>query len=50
MNKYKFYQTMHPDGRVHGGTAVLIRNNIKHVIIRDVILLEKNTSKRPILW
>lgn len=30
MHKYKFYHTMHPDGSTHGGTAILIKNNIKH--------------------
>ena len=27
---YKTYHTMHPDGSAHGGSAVIIRNNIKH--------------------
>lgn len=28
--KYKLYHTIHPDGTAHGGTAVIIRDNIKH--------------------
>lgn len=28
--KYKLYHTNHPDGTAHGGTAVIIRDNIKH--------------------
>lgn len=28
--KYNLYHTMHPDGTAHGGTAVIIKNNIKH--------------------
>lgn len=27
---YKFYQVMHPDGRAHGGSAIFIKNTIKH--------------------
>lgn len=27
---YTLYHTMHPDGRAHGGSAILIRSNIKH--------------------
>lgn len=27
---YKIYFTNHPDGTAHGGTAILIRNSIKH--------------------
>lgn len=27
---YKFYQAMHPDGTAHGGSAILIKNNIQH--------------------
>lgn len=30
MNNYCFYCTNHPDGMSHGGTAVLIKNTIKH--------------------
>lgn len=30
MSNYKFYHTMHPDSTAHGGTAILIKNNIKH--------------------
>lgn len=28
--KYKLYFTNHPDGTAHGGTAILIKNQIKH--------------------
>lgn len=27
---YKIYKTNHPDGTAHGGSAVIIRNNINH--------------------
>uniref|UniRef100_A0A6M2DG86 Putative rna-directed dna polymerase from mobile element jockey n=1 Tax=Xenopsylla cheopis TaxID=163159 RepID=A0A6M2DG86_XENCH len=27
---YNFYHTYHPDGKSHGGTAILIKNNIIH--------------------
>lgn len=27
---YSFYQTMHPDGTAHGGSAILIKNTLKH--------------------
>lgn len=27
---FKFYHVMHPDGTAHGGSAILIRDNIKH--------------------
>lgn len=30
INGYKMYHTPHPDGRAHGGTAVFVKNNIKH--------------------
>jgi hypothetical protein len=30
MPNYKFYHTNHPDGTAHGGTGILIKNNIKH--------------------
>lgn len=29
MPKYRFYHTRHPDGTGHGGSAILIKNNIK---------------------
>lgn len=29
-HNYKIYHTTHPDGTAHGGTAIIIRNNIKH--------------------
>lgn len=28
--KYKIYHTPHPDGNAHGGTALIIRDSIKH--------------------
>jgi hypothetical protein len=28
--KYKVYHTNHPDGTAHGGTAIIIKTNIKH--------------------
>lgn len=30
INGYKFYDTKHPQGKARGGTAILIRNRIKH--------------------
>ena len=27
---YLIYTSQHPDGTAHGGTAIVIRNNIKH--------------------
>ena len=27
---YTIYDTQHPDGKAHGGTAIVIRNSIKH--------------------
>lgn len=27
---YSVYHTMHPDGTAHGGSAIIIRSNIKH--------------------
>ena len=30
INGYKFYQTMHPSGSAHGGSAILIKKNISH--------------------
>jgi len=27
---YTLYHTMHPDGKTHGGTALIIRSSIKH--------------------
>jgi len=29
-HNYSTYNTTHPDGTAHGGTAIIIRNNIKH--------------------
>jgi len=28
--KYTLFHIMHPDGKIHGGTALIIRNSIKH--------------------
>lgn len=28
--EYILYHTMHPDGRAHGGSAILVKNKIKH--------------------
>lgn len=30
IDSYKLYHTMHPDGTAHGGSAILIKNNIRH--------------------
>jgi len=30
IHNYSTYNTTHPDGTAHGGTAIIIRNNIKH--------------------
>jgi len=30
LSKYNFYQSMHPDGTAHGGSAILIKSGIKH--------------------
>lgn len=30
MSEYITYDTKHPDGTVHGGTVIIIKNNIKH--------------------
>lgn len=30
MSNYKYYQTRHPDGKAHGGTAIIVKANIKH--------------------
>lgn len=30
VREYNFYDTKHPDGTAHGGTAIIIRKNIKH--------------------
>ena len=27
---FRFYQTLHPDDKAHGGSAILIKNNIQH--------------------
>jgi len=29
---YAIYDTQHPDGTAHGGTAILIKNSIKHYL------------------
>ena len=54
---YNIYHTTHPDETAHGGTAVIIRQNIKHHaraeykqnnIQTTSISLEDNTRKRTI--
>jgi len=30
MPQYTIYETNHPDGTAHGGTAIIIKNSIKH--------------------
>ena len=30
LNRYSIYETKHPDGTAHGGSAIIIRNSIKH--------------------
>lgn len=32
IHKYNAYHTMHPDSTAHGGSAVLIKNNIRHYV------------------
>lgn len=32
---FKVYSTNHPDGTAHGGTAVIIKNSIKHHVLAD---------------
>ena len=32
---YHFYGTNHPDGKAHGGTAILIRNRMKHHFYKE---------------
>lgn len=44
MAKYRFYQTMHPDGTAHRGSAILIRNNIKHHEIKSYQTNELETT------
>ena len=29
---YTIYDTKHPSGKAHGGTAVIIKNDIKHLL------------------
>ena len=28
--RYNIYNTNHPDGKAHGGTALIVKNNVKH--------------------
>ena len=28
--RFRFYQNMHTDGKAHGGSAILIKNDIQH--------------------
>lgn len=32
---YVIYDTQHPDGTAHGGTAIIIRNNLKHHVLPE---------------
>lgn len=51
-NKYKIYTTNHPSGNSHGGSAVIIKNNIKHYSMEEyrtekiqattIVVLEKH--------
>lgn len=34
-NSYTVYHTIHPDGTAHGGSAIIIKNNIKHYVINE---------------
>ena len=34
-NRYNVYHTMHPNGTAHGGSAIVIKNNIKHHVINE---------------
>ena len=33
---YTIYDTKHPSRKAHGGTAVIVRNDIKHYLHRQV--------------
>jgi exonuclease III len=35
ISKYNVYHTMHPDGTAHGGTAIIIKNNIIHHVDQE---------------
>lgn len=35
IKNYRIYTTNHPSGNSHGGTAVIIKNNLKHYSIED---------------
>lgn len=35
INNYKIYTTNHPSGNSHGGSAVIIKNNIKHYLMKE---------------
>ena len=54
---YNIYYTNHPDERVHGGTAVIIRQNIKHYLKAEYrheniqstcIAIEDNTEETTV--
>ena len=34
---YSFYQTMHPNGKAHGGSAILIKSKIHHYCIQQIL-------------
>jgi len=48
--RYKLYYTNHPDGTAHGGTAILIKETIKHYELlkyeEDSIQAMLNESER----
>ena len=33
--QYSIYVTNHPDGKSHGGTAIIIKSNIKHYVLEN---------------
>ena len=35
LNGYKIYDTKHPDGTAHGGTAVIIKTHLKHYELQE---------------
>lgn len=42
--KFKTYSTEHPDGRAHGGSAILIRESIKHHTLTNYVTKEIQAS------
>lgn len=43
--KHNMYQTMHPDGTAHGGSAIFIKEKIRHYKTNSY-QTEKNTSDK----